>query len=263
MKKFFPACFILILWSCSGTEIRQSSDIDPQLPTADNSQTSLDWPGTYKGILPCADCAGIGMEINLQKDNTYTMSMAYWGKSDPHFRHEGSFQWDGSGGIITLKGLEDEASNQFRVGENVLIKLDREGKAISGDLEQAYRLVKTEFANDIRSVYWKLVEINGQAISEKWGKGREPHLIFDMAENKVYGSGGCNRFFGSYELMEGQRISFSPMGTTRMACENMEVERALLEIFEKTDNYSVAGNRLSLQKARMAPAAVFEAVYRP
>ena len=263
MKKLVFPFLVLLLWGCSGTDLEELSDLDLVQPIADHSQNSLDWPGKYRGILPCTDCAGIGLEINLYKGNRYTMSSSYWGRAAGFLSYEGSFRWDDSGGIITLQGMEDEAAYQFRVGENVLIKLDREGKAIRGDSEQAYRLVKTDYETDIRAIYWKLIEINGQSVSEKWEKGREPHIIFDAAENRVYGSGGCNRFFGTYELLDGQRISFSPIGATRMACENMEIEKALFEIFQRVDNYSLAEKRLSLQKAKMAPAAVFEAIYLP
>lgn len=263
MKKLIFAVAVLLTWGCSGMDVGESPDLDPVLTMADNSKNSLDWPGVYRGNLHCTDCAGIGMEIQLQKNHTYSMQTTYWGKADRSLSHKGSFRWDASGGIITLEGIEDEAAYQFRVGENVLIMLDGEGQSIRGDKEQAYRLVKTEDENDIRAVYWKLIEINGQPVSEKWEKGREPHLIFDAAENRVYGSGGCNRFFGSYELLEGRQISFSQIGATRMACENMEVERAMFELFQSVDNYSIADKRLSLQKARMAPAAVFEAIYLP
>ena len=33
-----------------------------------NSLNSLDWEGTYSGILPCADCAGIQTLIKLNKN---------------------------------------------------------------------------------------------------------------------------------------------------------------------------------------------------
>ena len=39
----------------------KKTSVSKQITTGDNSQTSLDWDGTYTGILPCADCkCGIG-----------------------------------------------------------------------------------------------------------------------------------------------------------------------------------------------------------
>ena len=37
-------------------------------------------------------------------------------------------------------------------------------------------------------------------------------------EGRVAGSGGCNRYFGSVAI-DGDRITFSEIGSTRMACE--------------------------------------------
>ena len=38
-----------------------------------------------------------------------------------------------------------------------------------------------------------------------------------LADGHASGSGGCNRFAGGYEL-EGERLSFQPLASTRMAC---------------------------------------------
>jgi heat shock protein HslJ len=47
--------------------------------------------------------------------------------------------------------------------------------------------------------------------------GKRPPSISFEADGKVAGSGGCNRFFGNYE-QNGESLSFSPLGATRMAC---------------------------------------------
>jgi hypothetical protein len=41
----------------------------------------------------------------------------------------------------------------------------------------------------------------------------------------------------------------------------MEKEVAFMEVLQKADNYAIQGKTLSLNKARMAPLAKFEAVY--
>ncbi|WP_228146574.1 copper resistance protein NlpE N-terminal domain-containing protein [Acinetobacter sp. ANC 3903] len=35
---------------------------------SDTVETSLDWPGEYKGFFPCADCQGIETELKLKAD---------------------------------------------------------------------------------------------------------------------------------------------------------------------------------------------------
>ena len=107
-----------------------------------NSQNAVDWQGTYKGITPCADCEGIETQISLNKDLTFAIKTKYLGKGDDKvFEEKGNFVWDITGGSITLLGLKGKLS-QYKVGENKLIQLDSNGKAIMGALAEKYVLVK-------------------------------------------------------------------------------------------------------------------------
>lgn len=45
-----------------------------------------------------------------------------------------------------------------------------------------------------------------------------------------------------------------------MACIDMEVENQFMAVLEKANNYSLNGNTMTLNKAKMAPLAIFEAV---
>lgn len=108
---------------------------------------------------------------------------------------------------------------------------------------------------DLAGRYWTLVEINGQPVGETT---REAYLEFDNGQ--VSGSGGCNRLTGAYQLdQETSSIRFGAVASTRMACPSgMEVEQQLGAVLEQTDNYSLNGNVLTLNRARMAPLARFE-----
>lgn len=101
-----------------------------------NSQNSLDWQGTYEGTLPCADCEGIKTTLQLNEDNTYTLTQEYIGRNT--FNETGTFAWDSSGSWITLSSN----NMKFKVGENVLFALDMEGKVITGELADHYQLKK-------------------------------------------------------------------------------------------------------------------------
>jgi heat shock protein HslJ len=57
------------------------------------------------------------------------------------------------------------------------------------------------------------------------------------------------------------RIKFSKMAATMMACPDMEVEREFLQVLETADNYNLIGDTLVLNRARMAPLARFENVF--
>ena len=107
-----------------------------------NSQNSLDWSGTYKGIIPCADCEGIATEIVLNSDMTFVKIIKYLGKNENEVLEEnGSFVWDKTGTIVVLN-VSGDSPKRYKVGENKLIQLDMEGKAITGLLAQKYLLTK-------------------------------------------------------------------------------------------------------------------------
>jgi heat shock protein HslJ len=61
-------------------------------------------------------------------------------------------------------------------------------------------------------------------------------------------------------VKNGSQITLSQVATTMMACLDMTVETQFMEILKTADNYSLNGNTMTLNKARMAPLAVFEAV---
>ncbi|MBP0902757.1 META domain-containing protein [Mariniflexile gromovii] len=106
----------------------------------------------------------------------------------------------------------------------------------------------------IENVKWKLVTLMGKDVSDK-----NAFITFSKDDDKVYGNGSCNNFSGTYQLKEGNQITLSKMVATLMACMDMAVENQFMVVLERADNYSLNGNNMTLNKARMAPLAVFEA----
>jgi uncharacterized lipoprotein NlpE involved in copper resistance len=106
------------------------------------SQISLDWTGTYQGVLPCADCPGIETTITLFDNNTFILQMKYLGE-DPNkvFEQMGRFKWNSKGSAIQLH-LDPKTTNHYKVGENYLQQLDIEGNIIQGGLSEHYILEK-------------------------------------------------------------------------------------------------------------------------
>ena len=229
--------------------------------TSDNSRTSLDWKGVYSGVLPCADCSGILTRLTLREDLTYTLQTRYQGKPGEVLTTTGSFEWLPSGGTIRLGNISNGPS-YYQVGENRLVQLDLEGKAIQGAAAASYVLAKEEAG--ITNKYWKLVELNGAPVVMNAGARREPHFILHTADRRVSGSGGCNNFTGTYELTTGDRVRFSPLAATKMACLDQgatETETRFLQVLGQADSYYLRGDSLQLNRARMAPLARFVAVY--
>ena len=122
--------------------------------------------------------------------------------------------------------------------------------------------VKPQPDNSITEKYWKLIEINGKQVEAT--TSREAFITLKNENQRVNGNGGCNTLNGTYEITPGNRIKFSQMATTMMACLNMEIEEGLKKALEMADNYSLSedGKFLSLNRARMAPLARFELVLK-
>lgn len=109
------------------------------------------------------------------------------------------------------------------------------------------------------NTYWKLLELDGRAIVTPEGM-REAHLILASGESRAHGNAGCNRFFGSFESA-GDRLEFSALGTTRMACpEGMDTEQGFLQALGETTRFTISGQILTLL-AGDRPLARLEAVY--
>lgn len=148
-KLIITICVSFFFLNCkkgtTETEIKTDSIVEVALESpivSHNSQNSLDWQGTYKGVTPCADCEGIETKIILNADLTFTLETKYLGKGDVKvFQETGSFVWDKTGGIIKLEGLKGRPA-QYKVGENQLIQLDMEGNVITGSLAEKYVLTK-------------------------------------------------------------------------------------------------------------------------
>ena len=101
----------------------------------DTSENALDWNGTYTAVVPCADCPGIKTSLTLNTDKTFSMTEEYLDRNSKN-QDKGSFEWDKTGSIITLKGKT--ANYKYKVGENILIQLDRDGKEITGPNKDLY-----------------------------------------------------------------------------------------------------------------------------
>jgi len=219
---------------------------------AHNSRNSVDWVGTYRGTLPCADCPGIRYVLTLNEDQSYRLQTRYLERSDSVTTESGTFSWDKNDNQITL----GDRGEKFQVGENQLFHLDMEGNRISGDLAKHYILRKA--TDSIVGTYWKLIEIQGKPVADG-STQKEPYIRLDADGNRIEASGGCNGMGGTFELSEPNRVKFSQLIGTMMACENMEVENGLKRALESADSYHLSGDTLQLFRARMAPLAKFVA----
>ncbi|PZO83394.1 MAG: heat-shock protein [Micavibrio aeruginosavorus] len=111
----------------------------------------------------------------------------------------------------------------------------------------------------LTETYWKLVRLMGEPVKPSQN---EAHIILKDHDARVIGSGGCNRLTGGYVLKQPERIRFTQIVSTMMACPSgMDREQEFLETLGRVDSYVIRDGRLQLLRARMAPLAEFEPVY--
>ena len=89
---------------------------------------------------------------------------------------------------------------------------------------------------------WRLEDLAGTPVLERV----QATLAFPEA-GRVAGNGSCNRFFGSYTLIN-DRLALGQMGATRMACAEAvgQQEARYLAALEKADRVEVQGKTMLL-----------------
>ena len=115
-------------------------------------------------------------------------------------------------------------------------------------------------SDDLTNKRWRLVEIMGRPVTYSAEDSRAAYIQF-KADGTVSGNLGCNTFSGSYSIPNPLQIRFSNLVNTLKMCIDMEIENDLSKALQTADNYNLNGDRLVLNRARMAPLARFEAVY--
>nr|WP_183575137.1 META domain-containing protein [Mucilaginibacter sp. X5P1] len=69
----------------------------------------------------------------------------------------------------------------------------------------------------INNIVWTVVSFKGKVLNERdYGNGL-PSITFEMQDNKINGSDGCNTFMG-VAAYKGNDITAGPIATTQMAC---------------------------------------------
>lgn len=113
-----------------------------------------------------------------------------------------------------------------------------------------------EFRRAVASDNWSLTELAGQPAPTGAG-GRRATLVFDLDSSRVSGFAGCNRYTGGYTVEGENRLRFTPLAMTKMACtEGMDLERQLGDALTRTDHFQLTDSMLYLY-AGSTPVATF------
>lgn len=105
------------------------------------------------------------------------------------------------------------------------------------------------FSGELIGSEWRPTLIGKLSIPEKANI-----FVQFKTDGKILGSGGCNRFFGTYDITE-NKIKFSPFGATRMACEKsvMDLEMTFMMVFEEISAFEKDGINLTFFNTQGQP----------
>jgi heat shock protein HslJ len=192
--------------------------------------------GIWEGEMPCADCEFISVRLNLKNDNVFEIRYTYTGKDVAPYTEGGS--WNFSNDSLTLSAETGVKLNYFLSG-NKLALLDAEGKAVPNAMltklsRNGEDVTHESFEkNDDRlGGSWQLERLSGKSLSE-YGvlEGKDiPQIVIKVSDNGFSGFMGCNRISGGFEAI-GNSIKFGNMISTKMMCDNMQLEQEFFNVF--------------------------------
>jgi heat shock protein HslJ len=113
----------------------------------------------------------------------------------------------------------------------------------------------------LRGIYWRLAALSGESLNHSSPTGKEAFIKFNIDGKSVGGNGGCNTFSANYNISNKSHLSFGPLISTKMYCEDAKFENTFLNILSRTDSYLISGDTLFLRNAGMHSSAKFVADY--
>ncbi|MFN3300777.1 MAG: copper resistance protein NlpE N-terminal domain-containing protein [Sediminibacterium sp.] len=225
-------------FSCSSTnQNTNTNNFD-----AHSSQNSLDWQGTYFGVLPCASCPGIETELTLTNNQAFILTRKYIDKKEI-FTSKGTFIWNDNS-IKLIDSINKENPITFKVEEGRIRQLDVNGNIIEGALASSYLLTKSGNI-EVEDKKWLIIELNGKPIPEKTVK---PYLIFHSKKGFIEAKANCNSLSFKYSIRNQNQLIIQPGITTLMACPD-NLEQELIKAISNSDKLSLSGTILSLNNA--------------
>ena len=93
---------------------------------------------------------------------------------------------------------------------------------------------------------WTVVEMKGVPVQQSGGR-RDAHIVFEVADRKFRGNGGCNQISGNYSL-DKKEIHFTEVIATKMSCDDIEFENVFLNELSRVDRYEVNGDEMRLKR---------------
>lgn len=122
--------------------------------------------------------------------------------------------------IIHQQCQDDMSGFYFPTTLHVILTIDGQEYELNGcgEFTDQHRL----------NGFWELEKIGDTEMTTV-----TPTLIVDLADGKIYGNAGCNRYFGSIGNVTTSTIHFTQAGSTKMACPEMSIENQYMELISQ------------------------------
>lgn len=138
-------CVVLIaaaaLTGCQDKDAEPVKSADPVSVEADvahSARTSLDWNGIYKGTVPCEDCTGTDLLLELKMDGQYSLGRSYVDKMSATVMEDGTITWNEAGNMVQV------GEYRFFVAENKLFLVGEDEQRMMDENSVPYVLEKTQ-----------------------------------------------------------------------------------------------------------------------
>jgi hypothetical protein len=206
-----------------------------------NSRNSLDWAGSYEGVLSCAGCPGTKTTLTLNLDGSYRL-VTQQGSQNAEKSVGGVFTWQPSGNAITLD--DRGGRQQFSVGEGRLTLLRPESG--TSPLSPAANLMLTlrapahpsaDLEQQLGRYRWTLVFATNAHHRRIEGlpSGRDHPVVLNFVGSQLSIQGACNQLVGGFQVTAAKQITVNVGASTMMACHPalMKADSALSNLLTK------------------------------
>ncbi|HVX28683.1 MAG TPA: copper resistance protein NlpE [Parafilimonas sp.] len=141
--KFIYIIFLIILIASCNSNKNGIASTDSSYKTV-VPQTPVINAENYVGTLPCADCEGIDVSLQLNRDSTFIMNSVYTGSRvdslNNHFNEMGSWRLH-EPDTLYLTDANRHFTKYIKT-DTALIQLDGDGNRIAGPLASMFVLHK-------------------------------------------------------------------------------------------------------------------------
>lgn len=136
------AALIALLASCGNGQPadENQNDLTSQTENQQIASPLTDIYGTYQGVIPAANTAGISMQLTINSDETFILTREYQDKKQGSFKDQGRvvFVNDRVIELTDKKGIK----TYYRINNGSIILSDPEGNVADADFASHYQLKK-------------------------------------------------------------------------------------------------------------------------